>query len=57
MRYRMVMGALALAALVVTGVVADEALKSGPQVGSSKIPAFNPLHCNGPTEGQKLCLV
>ena len=57
MRYRMVTGALSLAALLVTGVLADEALKSGPQVGSSKIAAFNPLHCNGPTEGKKLCLV
>lgn len=57
MRYRMVMGAMTLAALVATGVVAGEALKSGPQVGSSKIPAFNPLHCNGSQDGQKACLV
>ena len=57
MRYRMVTGALSLAALLVTSVLADEALKSGLQVGSTKITPFNPLHCNGPTEGQKLCLV
>ncbi len=32
-------------------------LKSGPQVGSSRIPAFNPLHCNGSDAGGKSCLV
>lgn len=49
-------GAIALAALVATSVVADEALKSGPQVGKSPTP-FNPLHVTGATAGQKLCLV
>jgi len=51
-------GALVLAALVVSGAVADEALKSGPQVGKNATPnPFNPLHCNGPDVDQKLCLV
>ena len=49
-------GASLAIALLVGGVMAAD-LKSGPQPGSSNIPVFNPLHCNGPTEGQKLCLV
>jgi hypothetical protein len=52
-----ILGALAVTALVVAGAVADSALKSGPQVGSSNITPFNPLHCSGPTEGTKACLV
>ena len=53
-----IVGAMAMAVLVVAGAaVADEALKSGPQKGSSKITPFNPLHCSGPTEGTKICLV
>jgi hypothetical protein len=52
-----IVGAMALAVLVVAGAVADEALKSGPQKGSSKIFPFNPLHCSGPGEGGKACLV
>jgi hypothetical protein len=51
-------GALVLAALVVSSVAADEALKSGPQLGKNATPnPFNPLHVNGPDAGQKLCLV
>jgi hypothetical protein len=49
-------GALALAALVAAGGRADEAIKSGPQIGKAPA-AFNPLHVTGPTAGQKLCLV
>jgi hypothetical protein len=43
--------------LLAGGIVADEGLKSGPQVGSRAIPPFNPLHCTGPNQGEKLCLV
>jgi hypothetical protein len=57
MRNCIAVGAMALAALAVAGVAADEALKSGPKVGSSNITPFNPLHCSGPHEGTKLCLV
>lgn len=47
-----------MAALVVSGVAADEALKSGPQVGKNATPnPFNPLHTNGSHAGEKLCLV
>lgn len=47
-----------LTALVVTSVSADDALKSGPQVGGNATPnPFNPLHANGPDAGKKVCLV
>jgi hypothetical protein len=49
-------GALTLAALVATGVMAEEALKSGLQVGENPTP-FDPLHVTGPTAGEKSCLV
>jgi len=50
-------GALTAAALLVCTAVGGEGLKSGPQVGSKKIPPFNPEHANGPDAGTKLCLV
>jgi hypothetical protein len=57
MKARIAVGASLTLALLVGSVIAAEALKSGPQVGSSKIPAFNPLHCSGPGVGGKQCLV
>ena len=57
MKSRIAIGASLAVVLLVGGLIAAETLKSGPQPGSSSIPPFNPLHCNGPTEGQKLCLV
>jgi hypothetical protein len=42
--------------LLVGSALADEGLKSGPQVGKGLTP-FNPLHCNGATTGEKVCLV
>ena len=48
--------ALAVALLVSSSFAADD-LKSGPQKASMKIQAFNPLHCSGPGEGTKNCLV
>ncbi len=54
---RLVYGAFALTLLVSTGLVAGEGLKSGPQVKTGKIRAFNPLHCSGPGEGGRACLV
>ena len=57
MRNCIAVGAMAIAALAVAGVAADPALKSGPQVGSSNISPFNPLHCSGVQEGTKACLV
>jgi hypothetical protein len=48
---------LSLAMVLLSGssFAADD-LQSGPQVGKGCVP-FNPLHCNGPDVGQKLCLV
>jgi hypothetical protein len=58
MKNRFALGAsLATIALLACGVLAAEGLKSGPQVGSRRIPAFNPLHCNTETAGTKQCLV
>jgi hypothetical protein len=55
---RVTVGAFALAMLVSTGVMAGDGLKSGPQVGQKgAIVPFNPLHCSGPGEGGKACLV
>ena len=47
---------LAIALLASGGIAADD-LKSGPQVGATNITPFNPLHCNGPDDGKKVCLV
>jgi hypothetical protein len=57
MKSRIAVGASLAAALLVGSVIAAEALKSGPQVGSSSLPAFNPLHCSGSGAGGKQCLV
>jgi hypothetical protein len=43
-------------ALLVSGANAAE-LKSGPQVGEKLPGPFHPLNINGPTPGQKQCLV
>jgi hypothetical protein len=57
MRHTYVVGsALAVALLVSSSYAADD-LKSGKQKSSMKIVAFNPLHCSGPGEGTKACLV
>jgi hypothetical protein len=56
MKHCFAVGALALAALVAYGQTGGEALKSGPVVGKNLTP-FNPLHCNGPDVGTKVCLV
>ncbi len=57
MNRRMFRSALFLAVLLVAGLPAGEPLRSGPQIGSSKIPAFNPLNCSGANEGKRTCLV
>jgi hypothetical protein len=56
MRNRFTLG-VSVAALLLGTALAGEGLKSGPQVGSSSIFPFNPLHVTGPTAGEKLCLV
>ena len=57
MRVRIATGASLAVALLLGGVLLADGLKSGPQVGSSKITPFNPLHCNLKGEGGKACLV
>jgi len=58
MRNRIVLGVpLAAVLLACSPVTAEETLKSGPQVGSTKIPAFNPLNCNGPQADKRACQV
>ena len=56
MKKFLALGAFMLAALVATGVMAEEPFKSGLQVGQSPTP-FDPLHVTGPTAGEKSCLV
>lgn len=50
-------GAFVLAALATAGVVAGDALKSGPEVGKNIPGAFHPLNITGASAGQKNCLV
>jgi hypothetical protein len=50
-------GAALAVALLVSGVHAEDALKSGPAVGSSKIIPFHPMHVTGSGAGTKNCLV
>ncbi len=57
MKSRMVVGAFVVAALVTTGVLADDALKSGPQVGKDIPGPFHPLNVTGHKAGPKNCLV
>ncbi len=58
MRHLMRSGAvLAVAVLIAGGVTGADPLKSGHQPGDKTAIPFDPLHCNGPTVGQKKCLV
>ncbi len=54
---RAILGAVALTMIAACGMAQGGGLKSGPQVGSSSITPFNPLHCSGAGEGGKACLV
>jgi hypothetical protein len=57
MHRTLALGSALAVALVVSSAFAADELKSGAQKPSMKIVAFNPLHCSGPTEGTKNCLV
>jgi len=57
MRTRFAVGAFAVAALTLSVAVADEALKSGPQVGKNIPGPFNILNVNGAAAGKSICLV
>jgi hypothetical protein len=56
MNKRLAMGASLAVALLVGSAIAEETLKSGPQVGKTPMP-FNPLHVTGRGAGGKQCLV
>jgi hypothetical protein len=56
MSYRIVLGTSMAAALLVSGAIAAESLKSGPQPGKHPTP-FNPLHVTGADAGSKSCPV
>lgn len=58
MTSRIVAGTSLAAALFMGVAFAADGLESGPQLGKNARPApFNPLHCNGPDNGKKVCLV
>lgn len=56
MKYRIVAGFFAVAALAMAGV-AGEGLKSGPQEGKKLPGPFHPLNVTGAQAGNKHCLV
>lgn len=48
---------IATAAALLAGVVmADDALKSGPQAGTELPETFEPVNINGPRAGEKTCI-
>jgi hypothetical protein len=57
MNFRCLVGAYALTTLAVTGFVAADDLKSGPQVGDSIVVPFHPLNVTGKMAGDKHCLI
>jgi hypothetical protein len=56
MRSRIAVGASLALALLAGGLLAAEALKSGPQVGDS-VNSFEPLNVTGEYAGEKKCQV
>jgi hypothetical protein len=57
MNGRFAFGASLAMTLLVGCVLAEESLKSGPQVGKQLPGPFNPLNINGSAKGQKVCQV
>jgi hypothetical protein len=57
MNHRYAIGAFALTMLALTGAVAGDALKSGPQVGAVVAIPFHPLNVTGAHAGATNCLV
>jgi hypothetical protein len=54
--HRMTLVAGLAVALLVSGLNAADAVKSGPQVGETVPGPFHPLNINGESAGQKACL-
>jgi len=57
MRHRKFIGALTVTLLAATCSVAQDGLKSGPQVGASIVVPFHPTNVTGAMAGKKHCLV
>ena len=57
MSYRYAFAAFAMAVLAVTGCIAGDGLKSGPQVGDMIPGAFDPMNVTGKWAGEKYCLI
>jgi len=57
MKYRKFIGAFTVTLLAVSCSVAQDGLKSGPQVGASIVSPFHPTNVTGAKEGMKHCLV
>jgi len=57
MSKRRILLAAGLSVVLLSGIgIADEPLKSGPQVGQQVPGPFHPLNCTGASAGQKHCL-
>ncbi|HZU39199.1 MAG TPA: hypothetical protein VFA18_24955 [Gemmataceae bacterium] len=56
MRTCIAVGACLAATLLAGSVLADDALKSGPQPGDH-LEVFEPLNVTGPFAGRKQCLI
>ena len=57
MIHRIAVGASLAVALLVSSALAQDALKSGPQVGERLPGPFHPLNVTGDNAGQKACQV
>ncbi len=57
MKSRFIVGAFAVVALASAGVMAGDALKSGPQEGQNIPGPFHPTNITGAMAGKKHCLV
>jgi hypothetical protein len=57
MKYCIPLGMSVAVLLAGSVLAADDALKSGPQVGQTIPGPFNPLNVTGPNAGEKACQV
>jgi len=51
------LGLFTVTLVAISGLIAGESLKSGPQVGKQLPGPFHPLNATGAQEGNKHCLV
>jgi hypothetical protein len=56
MRRAILLGTAICGVMLAAGALADE-LKSGPEVGKTIPGPFHPLNVNGPSAGEKNCLI